>query len=129
VNLFYYILDSNGNSLVFGVGDIPNNDLTGDGNSKLVLNTNTADNPNFVTLGGSGIVAVEFTRFLAGYVSRNTGTSTITFGGPPSVTLKTEGVGAQSTALASGTIVGFPISLYGFIGANHAVQLTITKGP
>lgn len=109
----------------FATGFGPASELTGD-NRKLVFNTNTCTNPDFITVEGPcGVISVEFdkTNFFSG---RGQGTSSQTFG---NFTFKSVGVSEFSSADATGTVVGFPITSvnFGQMGTNRGTQISISR--
>ncbi|PYP29333.1 MAG: hypothetical protein DMD55_01885 [Gemmatimonadetes bacterium] len=109
-----------------GVGPVPVSDFTGSGGGRLVLNTNTCADPGFLTFEGAcGLVSIEFdkTSFFTG---RNQGTSSQTFG---DFTFHSVGTSEFSSAQATGTVVGFPITSPndGSMGMNHNVAVSISR--
>jgi hypothetical protein len=108
-----------------GSGLIPNSDLGGGGNS-LNLNTNTSDNPNFVTFAGpTGPVSVDW-RANGLFTQSSTGINQISF---RSFTERSQGSFSSASADAAGNIVGVAISptALGDIGTNHQLTLDITR--
>jgi len=109
-----------------GVGRVPVSDFMGSGGGRLVLNTDTCADPGFLTFAGAcGLVSIEFdkTSFFTG---RNQGTSSQTFG---DFTFHSAGTSESSSANATGTVVGFPITSpnVGSMGMNHNVAVSISR--
>lgn len=109
-----------------GFGPVPVSDITGSGGGKLVLNTNTCADPGFMTFAGAcGLVSIEFdkTSFFSG---RNQGTSSQTFG---QFSFHSAGTSEFSSAEATGTVVGFPITSpnVGSMGMSHNVSVSISR--
>ena len=108
-----------------GSGLIPNSDLGGGGNS-LNLNTNTSDNPNFVTFAGpTGPVSVDW-RANGLFTQSSTGINQISF---RSFTERSQGSFSSASADAAGNIVGVAISptALGDIGTNHQLTVDMTR--
>lgn len=110
-----------------GVGSIPAGDLTGGtGSAALKLNTNTANDPNFVVFAGSGgVVSVQWQEN-SGFEFSQSGTSLSQFG---RTTFRTIGSSSSSSATVTGTVVGvaIPRGAFGQMGANHTVTIDIFR--
>ncbi len=110
-----------------GFGSIPAGDLTGGtGSAALRLNTNTANDPNFVVFAGSGgLVSVQWQENSAFEFSQS-GTFETQFG---KSTFRTIGSSSFSSATVTGTVVGLaiPQSAFGQMGTNHSVTIDIFR--
>jgi hypothetical protein len=95
------------NTLAAGYGLIPNKDVTR-GGRQLRLNTNTANNPNFIVYAGpAGPVTVTWTANGA-YEQSNSGTSIYRAG---TYAHRSQGSNTSRSANASGSIAGIVIPL------------------
>lgn len=107
-----------------GFGFIPNQDLSGGGNS-LTLRTNTTNNPNFTTSGPRGPVSVSW-RANGLFTQSTRSTNEFSF---PGVTHRSQDNSTSASANASGSIVGAPIgpTASGNIGTNHTTTIDRTQ--
>jgi hypothetical protein len=113
-------------SFATGFGPASASDITGNGASKLTFNDNTCTDPNFITVEGPcGLISIEFDK-TSFFSARSQGTSSTTFG---NFTFHSVGTSEGSSADATGTVVGFPITspTFGQIGTNHNVQISISR--
>jgi hypothetical protein len=124
--LFYIILqcDEFGSCgqapLEEGSGLIPNEDLVGNGRNKLVLDTDTSDNPNFFTSFSRGPIHVEWTSNDIIVTSERSQTSTqLRF--EDFFLIRTNGSFTSASAFAEGNILGFEVTpvLGGTVGTSH----------
>ncbi|HEX9293144.1 MAG TPA: hypothetical protein VF873_05610 [Gemmatimonadales bacterium] len=113
-------------SFATGSGPVPTSDITGSGVNKLILNTNTCTDPGFTTFEGPcGMVSIEFDR-TSFFTGRSQGTSSQKFG---TITFQSTGTSEGSSAEATGTVVGFPITApnFGQMGTNRNMQISIIR--
>jgi hypothetical protein len=124
--LFYIILqcDEFGSCgqapLEEGSGLIPNEDLTGSGRNKLVLNTDTSDNLDFFTSFSRGPIHVEWTSNNIINTRERSQTSTqLRF--ENFFLIRTNGSFTSASASAEGNILGFEVTpvLGGTVGTSH----------
>jgi len=110
-----------------GSGPIPESDLSGSGTQKLALNTNTATNPDFFTIGPTGQVTVTWNK-TSFATSRFVGNSMVSFGN--GTKFQTVGTSEFSTGEALGSVVGLAIPPAGAgqiaqLGRLHSVTIDI----
>lgn len=107
-----------------GFGFIPNRDLSGGMSAKqLHLSTNTTGNPNFFSIGPTGLVAVDW-KSNGLFTQSSSGTNQLVFQGLKELF---QGSTNFASASASGSVVGIAISPFNGaqIGTNHAVTIDI----
>jgi hypothetical protein len=112
-------------SIVEGFGSIPNRDLSGGmGTKQLHLSTNTTGNPNFFTVGPTGLIAVDW-KANGLYTQSTSGTNQLSF---PGLKELSQGSSTYASAAAAGSVVGVAISSFNGaqIGSNHNVTIDIS---
>jgi hypothetical protein len=113
-------------SFATGFGPVSTSDIRGNGASHLSFNTNTCTAPGFITVEGPcGVISIEFDRtsfFMAG----SQGTSYTKFG---TFMFHSTGTSEGTSAEATGSVVGFPITTPNFaqMGTNQNVQISISR--
>jgi hypothetical protein len=109
-----------------GYGLIPAADVqsTGLSTKRLHLSTNTSDNPDFFATT-PGMVNVDWDA-TGVWSASSKGINTYTSAG---FTQRQEGTSSNSSATATGNIVGVPIPLgaEGSIGSSHSLIITVTR--
>ena len=108
-----------------GSGLIPNGDLTGGLSGRhLHLSTNTTGNPNFSSIGPTGLVVVDW--IANGFFTQSSsGTTRMTVFGFKSML---QGSSDFASANATGSVVGIQVSPFNFgnITTNHTVIIDIS---
>lgn len=107
-----------------GFGFIPNGDLSGGmGAKQLHLSTNTTGNPNFFSIGPTGLVVVNW-KANGLFTQSSSGTNQLAF---PGLKELSQGSASNASASASGSVVGFAISPFNGaqIGSSHSVTIDI----
>jgi len=126
--LFYdmQLCDPFCHSIAGGAGPIPDGDLTGTANSTLRLDTNTADNPDFIVFAGpAGRIVVAWVKTDQFQVRQN-GTTEFTSG--DGFRNHQTGQFTSSSAEAVGDLVGFPIAGQpAQIGTSNIVNIDIFR--
>ena len=109
-----------------GAGPIPDGDLTGTAHTTLRLNTNTADNPDFIVFAGpAGRIVVEWVKTEQSHLRQN-GTTEFTSG--DGFRNHQTGQFTASSAEAVGDLVGLPIaSQPAQIGTSNIVNIDIFR--
>ena len=111
-------------STLEGFGLIPNRDLSGGmGAKQLHLSTNTTGNPNFFSIGPTGVIQVDW-KANGLFTQSSSGTTQIQF---PGLKEKQQGSTSFASASVTGSVVGTAISPFngGQIGTNHSVTIDI----
>ena len=112
-------------SIFEGFGLIPNRDLSGGMSTKqLHLSTNTTGNPNFFSIGPTGLIAVDW-KADGVYTQSTSGTNQLSF---PGLKELSQGSSTYASASAAGSVVGVMISPFNGaqIGSNHNVTIDIS---
>ena len=112
-------------NIIEGFGSIPNRDLSGGMSTKqLHLSTNTTGNPNFFTIGPTGLIAVDW-KADGVYTQSTSGTNQLSF---PGLKELSQGNSTFASASATGSVVGVAISPFNGaqIGSNHNVTIDIS---
>ena len=107
-----------------GFGQIPNGDLSGGMSAKqLHLHTNTTGNPNFFSVGPSGVIQVDW-KANGLFTQSTSGTSQVEF---PGLKQLMQGRSSAASASATGSVVGIVISPFNGaqIGTSHSVTIDI----
>lgn len=111
-------------SIAEGFGLIPNRDLSGGmGAKQLHLSTNTTGNPNFFSIGPTGLVVVDW-KANGLFTQSSSGTNQLAF---PGLKELHQGNVSFASASAAGSVVGIPISPFNGaqIGSSHSVTIDI----
>lgn len=112
-------------SIIEGFGLILNRDLSGGmGTKQLHLSTNTTGNPNFFSIGPTGLIAVDW-KADGVYTQTTSGTNQLSF---PGLKELSQGSSTFASASATGSVVGVAISPFNGaqIGSNHNVTIDIS---